>query len=646
MALDRKIAYIDLSTGKIETRPIPLEIRRKFLGGRGLDAYLLYNHAPKGCDPMGPDNPLMISGGILTATCASATARTHIMAKSPLTGLLGSANMGGFFAPEMAWAGFHHLVITGKAKSPVYLWIHNGRIEIRDAAYLWGKNTTDTQWAIREELGDDEIKSAVIGQAGENRVRYANVMTGIKNAAGRTGMGAVMGSKNLKAVAVRGTLDVKIAHPLDALEYNKRFIEQITSAKVNQTQGTLGTPFIWGATNSWGGVRNRNFQYNQMEYADDIEPEKIDEICTETMGPHHMAGCFGCQVHCRAKHKIPTGPYAGKYDEGPEYTSQGAFGGEPDCRKAETVLVGNHLVNQYGVDNLEIGSIIAWAMELFELGILTTQETDGLDLRFGNDDALIEMVHRICLRKGWLGDVLADGGIPASEKIGKNSFEYLIQVKGMSNLHSDERGTPGLALNIATASRGSDHLRSRPAIDLYHLPEKVMRKIYSNPVAYDGPLSSEHTDYEGKPWQVFWHQNCYMAVDCLGICKYHTVFLGATLPNFEDWPKVIYYNTGLEFSPVELWEIAERCNNMERLFNLREGLVREDLIKGDMLNHRYFDEPTRRGAPDVVGRTIDRVKFAKMVDEFYSHCGWDNRGVPTPETLQRLGLNQEPSHLI
>jgi aldehyde:ferredoxin oxidoreductase len=646
MALDRKIAYINLSTGKIEIKPIPIEIRKKFLGGRGLDAYLLYNHAPKGCDPLGPDNSLMISGGLLTATCASATARTHIMAKSPLTGMLGSANMGGFFAPEMAWAGFHHLVITGKAKSPVYIWIHNGKIEIRDAAHLWGKTTTETQWAIREELGDEEIKSAVIGQAGENIVRYANVMTGIKNAAGRTGMGAVMGSKNLKAVAVRGTMDIKIAHPVDALEYNKRFIDGITSAKVNSTQGSLGTPFIWGATNSWGGLRNRNFQYNQMEYADDIEPERLDEIATETIGPYHMTGCFGCQVHCRAQYKIPTGQYAGKYDEGPEYTSQGAFGAEPDCRKAETVLAGNHLVNQYGVDNLEIGSIIAWAMELYELGIITSKETDGLDLRFGNDEALLEMVHRICLRKGWLGDVLADGGIPASEKIGKNSFEYLIQVKGMSNLHSDERGTPGLALNIATASRGSDHLRSRPAIDLYHLPEKIMRKIYSNPVPYDGPLSSEHTDYEGKPWQVFWHQNCYMAVDCLGICKYHTVFLGATLPNFEDWPKVIYYNTGLEFTPTELWEIAERCNNLERMFNLREGLTRNDLKKGDMLNHRYFDEPTRRGAPDIVGRTIDRKKFKKMVDEFYSHCGWDKNGVPTPETLERLVLTQEPSHLL
>ena len=646
MALDRKIAYVDLSTGKIHIKPIPLEMRKKFIGGRGMDAYLLYNHAPKGCDPLGPENPLIVSGGLLTATCASATARTHFMAKSPLTHLLGSCNMGGFFAPELAWAGFHHLVIKGKAEKPVYLWIHNGVIEIRDAANLWGKTTTDTQWAIRQELGDEEIKSAVIGPAGEKLVRFANVMTGIKNSGGRTGMGCVMGSKNLKAIAVRGTMDIKIAHPVDALDFNKKFIDQITSAKVSQIQGTLGTPFIWGATNCWGGVRNRNFQYNQMEYADEIEPEAIDDIATRTAGPHHMTGCFGCQVHCRAKYKVPSGKYAGKYDEGPEYTSLGAFGGEPDCRSAETVLTGNYLVNQYGVDNLEIGSLIAWAMELYELGIIGAKETDGLELRFGNDEALLEMVHRVCTRTGWLGNALADGGIPASQAIGKNSFDYLIQVKGMNNLHSDERATPGLALNIATASRGSDHLRSRPAIDLYHLPEPVLRKIYGSPIPYSGPLSSEHTEYLGKAWQVFWQENCYMAVDCLGICKYHTVFLGATLPNFEDWPKVIYYNTGLEFTPEEIWAVAERCNNLERLFNLREGLTRNDPFKGDTLNHRYFDEPCRRGAPDVIGARIDREKFNAMLDEFYTHHGWDPDGVPTAATLKRLGLDQEPSHTL
>ena len=646
MALDRKIAFIDLTNGEIQIKPIPISMRKKYLGGRGLDAYLLYNYSKKGVDPLSPDNPLIVSGGILTATCASATARTHVMAKSPLTGLLGSTNMGGFFAPELAWAGFHHLVIKGKAEKPVYLYIHNGNIEVRDAGKLWGKTTTETQWAIREELGDDEIKSLVIGPAGENLVRFANVMTGIKNSGGRTGMGCVMGSKNLKAIAARGTMDIRIAHAQEAFEYNKRFIDQITSAKVNQTQGALGTPFIWGATNCWGGLRTRNFQFNQLEYADDIEPERLDEIATETVGPHHMTGCFACQVHCRGQYRIPSGPYAGKYDEGPEYTSQGAFGAEPGCTSAVTVLTGNHLVNQFGMDNLETGSMIAWAMELYEAGILTEKETDGLDLRFGNDEALLEMVERICYRKGWLGDTLADGGIPAAEKIGKNAFDYLIQVKGMNNLHSDERATPALALNVATSSRGSDHLRSRPAIDLYHLPEDVLRRIYSNPIPYKGPLSSEHTSYEGKPWMVYWQENCYMAVDCLGICKYHTTFLGATLPNFEDWPKVIYYNTGLEFTSEEIWTIAERCNMIERMFNLREGLARNDLKKGDTLNHRYFDEPCRRGAPDVIGLSIDRGKFNKMLDEFYEYKGLDKNGKPKPATLKRLGLENEPSRSL
>ena len=646
MPLDRKIAYIDLTTGDIQTKVIPLEVRKKFLGGRGLDAYLLYNHTKKGVDPLSPDNALMVSGGILTATCASATARTHVMAKSPLTGLLGSANMGGFFAPELAWAGFHHLVIKGKAKHPVYLYIHNGKIEIRDARAVWGLSVTESQWAIRDELGDQEVKCMVCGPAGENLVRFANVMTGIKNSGGRTGMGCVMGSKNLKAIAARGTMDIKIAHPREALEFNKRFIDQIVSAKVNQTQGTIGTPFIWGATNSWGGIRCRNFQYNQCEYADDIEPERIDEIAEETMGPYHMTGCFGCQVHCRAQFKVPDGPYAGCYDEGPEYTSQGAFCGETDTPRATTLLNANYMVDQFGIDNLEVGSLISWAMELYELGILTQKETDGLDLRFGNDEAVLEMIERICYRKGWLADTLADGGIAAAEKIGKNSFDYLIQVKGMQNLHSDERATPALALNIATASRGSDHLRSRPAIDLYHLPEEVLRKIYGSPVPYDGPLSSEHTAYEGKPWQVYWQENCFMGVDCLGICKYHTTFLGATLPNFEDWSKVLYYNTGLEMSPKEIWDVAVRCNMIERLFLLREGLTRDDLKKGDMLNHRYFDEPCRRGAPDVVGRMIDREKFRKMIDEFYEHKGLDENGVPKPETLKALGLDKEPSHLL
>jgi aldehyde:ferredoxin oxidoreductase len=635
MALKRKIAHINLTTGKIESQVIPIEMRRKFIGGRGLDMYLLYNHTKAGIDPLGPDNVALISAGLLVGTLASASARTHVGGKSPLTGFVGSANIGGFFAPEMRLAGFDHLVIKGKAEKPVYLWIHDGEIEIRDAGHLWGVDSRETQSLIREELGDDDIQSLCIGQAGENLVRFACIRTGVKNAAGRTGIGAIWGSKNLKAVAARGMMDIEIAHPMEALEYNKEVIDQVVSSKLAKTMQKLGTPFIWGVTNSTGLVRTRNFQANQLVNADDIEPESLEEDMVGT------AGCFGCQVHCRGKYFIKEGKYKGTYDEGPEYTSQGAFGGEVGCTSKNTVLVCNHLVNAYGMDTLETGSMIGWAMELYEKGILTQKDTGGLDLAWGNDEAVIELVQQIARREG-LGDILADGPLGAAKRIGKDSAKYLVQVKGMSNLHSDERATPGLALNVAVASRGSDHLRGRPAIDLYHLPEKVLRGIYGNPVPYDGPLTSDYRDYEGKPWQVMWQEHLYEAVDCLGICKYHTIFLGPNMPAYDEWSKLVYLNTGLEFTPEEIFRVGERGYNLERLFNLREGLTRD----GDKLADRYHDEPTPLGLPVVRGRCIDRDKFKIMVDEYYQHHGWDENGVPTPEKLKALGLEQEPSRLL
>ena len=460
-------------------------------------------------------------------------------------------------------------------------------------------------------------------------------MTGPKNSGGRTGMGAVLGSKNLKAVAARGTMDITLAHPREALDYNREFMSQITSSKVSQTQGKLGTPFIFGATNTQGLVNTRNTLLNQLENSDAIEAEAIDEYITG------MAGCWGCGVHCRGKFIIPEGKYAGEYDEGPEYTHQVTFGSITGCRDTIAILEGTHLTNIYGIDVLEVGNMIAWAMELYEAGILTDKDTDGLDLTWGNHEAVLELTRRIGQREG-LGDILAEGGLRAARIIGKDSASHLVHVKGMGQMNSDERATPALALNIATASRGCDHLRSRPAIDLYHLPEPVLRKIYSQPVPYDGPLSSDYRDYEGKPWEVFWQENCYMAVDSLGICKYHTTFLGATHPNFEEWSKLIYLITGLEMSPKDIWTAAERANNLERLFNLREGLTRQE----DWLVDRYFDLPNPLGIPAVRGRCIDREKFKKMIDEFYAHHGWDENGVPTPETLKRLGIDKEPSHKL
>jgi aldehyde:ferredoxin oxidoreductase len=455
MALNRKIAYIDLSTGEIKVSPIPVEMRKLYLGGRGLDMYLLYNHLEPGIDPLGPDNVLTVSAGVLVGTLASASSRTHIGAKSPLTGFIGSSNMGGFFAPELRWAGFDHLVIKGKAEGRAYLWIHDGEIEIRDASDLWGEDVPTTQELIREELGDPEIISLCIGVAGENLVRFANVMTGLKNAAGRSGMGAVMGSKNLKAIAVRGTMDLEIRFPKDALEYNQKLVEHIGSTKFAQIMQKWGTMFIYGVTNTTGLVRNKNFQLNQ-QVGGNIECEHIEEYSVGT------EGCYGCIMHCRHKYLIREGPYAGTYAQGPEYTSQGAFGMEVGCNNFETVLVGNHLVNKYGMDTLETGSMIAWAMELYEKGILTDADTGGLKLDWGNDEAVLEMVVRIAERKG-LGDILAEGPLRAAAKIGQDSLKYCIQVKGMSNLHSDERPTPSLALGVATGSRGSARSMGDPS---------------------------------------------------------------------------------------------------------------------------------------------------------------------------------------
>ncbi|MHC4549257.1 MAG: aldehyde ferredoxin oxidoreductase family protein [Planctomycetota bacterium] len=630
MALSRKLAIVDLTTGRIEMEEIPRALRERYLGGRGLDIHLLYHHLAPGVDPLGPENVCCISAGLLVGTPASASARTHIMAKSPLTGLLGSSNMGGFFAPELRYAGFDHLVLKGAAAGPVYLWIHDGAIEIRDASHLWGLDTFETQEAIRDDLGDPEIKALAIGVAGENLVRFANVVTGHKNAAGRTGMGAVLGAKKVKAVAVRGTMGIRLEHPREALEYDREICRKIVDTKFGQIMQRWGTMFIYGVTNSTGLVRVNNFQSNQHLESETIECENIDDHSTGT------AGCFGCQLHCRHRYVIKDGKYAGIYGEGPEYTSQGAWGAEVGCRDFETILFGNHLVNKLGLDTLETGSLISWAMELFEKGILTKEDTDGLELRFGNTDAVIEMISKIAHREGF-GDVLADGPRGAMERLPPEAAPYCIQVKGMSNLHSDERPTPSLALGIATATRGSDHLRSRPAIDLYHLPESLLRRIYGSPVPYDGPLTSEYGDYDGKAWMVLWQEMLYMAVDCLGVCKFHTVFLSPNMPAFEEFSRWLRLIPGLDMSPRQVWDVAERAYNLERLFNQREGASRKD----DWLVDRYFDEPTPRGLKVARAKALDRKKFKAMLDEYYAHHGWDRQGRVKRQTLERLGLAGE-----
>jgi aldehyde:ferredoxin oxidoreductase len=555
--------------------------------------------------------------------------RCDIAAKSPITGGIGDSNIGGFFAPELRMAGFDHLVITGKAEKPSYLWIHDGNIEILDASHLWGKDTFETQSIIRSDHGDEEIKSLVIGVAGENLVRFANIRTGMKNSAGRTGMGCVMGSKNLKAIAVRGTMDIKFSYPKELLAYCKEMIDMVMKNRYSRAASKWGTLIIYSTTNTTGLIRTRNFQLNQLEQGWDIEPEEMDKY---TIG---MSGCYGCPVSCRHRYTLKEGSFAPFFAEGPEYTSLGAFGTMVDCKKMETVLAANHLVNKYGLDTLETGGLIAWAMELYEKEILTENITDGLKLEWGNEEVLYEIIRKIAYREGF-GNILADGFKKAISKIGEESRYYAIEVKGMSNLHSDERPTPSLALGIATSTRGADHLRGRPAIDLYGLPEDFLEEIYG------GKMSSDYRSYKGKSRMVWWQELLYAVTDSIGTCKFQTVFLAVHAPKWEEYSKLIYLASGLKLSVIDLMDIGERIYTLERMFNNREDFSRKD----DSLPERYFEEPTPIGLPRVKGLKIDRDEFEKMLDEHYKLHGWDDNGVPTQKTLQRLGIDEEPTHII
>ena len=301
----------------------------------------------------------------------------------------------------------------------------------------------------------------------------------------------------------------------------------------------------------------------------------------------------------------------------------------------ETILVANHLVNKYGLDTLETGGLIAWAMELYEKGIITDKMTDGLRLEWGNEEVVFELIRKISQREGF-GSVLADGFKNAIAKIGNESEYYAIKVKGMSNLHSDERPTPSLALGIATSTRGADHLRSRPAIDLYGLPEDFLEEIYG------GSMSSDYRSYKGKSRMVWWQELLYAVTDSLGTCKFQTVFLAVHAPKWEEYSKLIYLVSGMQYSIPQLMDIGERIYTIERMFNIREGFSRKD----DTLPERYFEEATPIGLPRVKGLKIDREKFEKMLDEYYTLHGWDNNGVPTNRILQKLGIEREPSQII
>lgn len=622
MELKQKALFVDLSTGKIEKKAITETLRRKFLGGRGIDAYIVYRNTPPGADPLGPENVLSVGAGILVGTGLPSCSRTHIAAKSPLTGLFGSSNMGGEFGAEMRFAGYDHIVVKGKAENPVYLWIKDDHVEIRDAARLWGKDTFETEILIREMNDDEDLKVMCIGVAGENLVRYACVLSPPKNSGGRTGMGAVMGSKNLKAIAVRGTKGLPIPDPERMLNLREELTSRVLQSKAISAMRSYGTSFIYSTANWAGQIRVRNFQVNQMVEGRDLEPENFVE--KHSLGP---VACFSCPIHCRHKFIVPFGEHEGAVSEGPEYTYLGAFGTEVGNPRLDVVLAAGHLANLYGIDVLEYGSMLSWAMELYEKGLITENETGGVALEWGDPEVIIGMLEKVCKREGF-GAILADGPKRAIEKLGKQTEYYNVHVKGMSGLHSDERSVPAFALGIGVSTRGADHLRSRPALNLLNLPKKVYADLYGFEVVND------YAEYEDKGKIIGWHEEAYAAGDATGICKTTFTFFTPHLFAFRDFARMSSEVTRMKISEEEMKEIGKRIYTLEHLFNRREGATRKD----DYLPERFYTEATPLGPDHNRGKVIDREKYDGMLDEYYEYHGWDHDGNPTAETLEKIGL--------
>ena len=603
---NRKLGIIDLSRKKVSIKQTPDSLKKLFLGGRGLNSYYLYKMIKPGIDPFSPENVLIFGTGFLTGTLVPNSSRFNVSAKSPETGILGDSNCGGYFAAELRYAGFDRLIIQGKSKKPCYLYVSDNKIEIKDAKDYWGMDTTEVQQSLRRDLG--HVEAACCGVAGENLVRFACVRTGVKNAAGRCGLGAVMGSKQLKAVAVRGTQGIKIAHPEDMLETVEQLKEYVMNSKITPILGSVGTPLLYEVSNTLGAIRTKNSQLNA--WSESLNADVVETLVDKTIS------CSSCIVHCRHRNKLG--------GEGPEYTALGLLGANLGIEDTAHVIELNNACNELGLDISSSGTILGWAFELYEKGIIDRKMT-GEELHFGDFELAKRLLYKISRREGF-GDILAESTSNV-KRFGKKSEDYLIAVKGLpqSDPH-DCRYIKAFALGIATASRGADHLRSRPTLEIFlRLPQEVRERIYGKGVTNDP------TSYEAKEKTVYFSDNIFAAIDTLGICKF--ICHGFNSPHFVDYTwmkKLIHCASDWTFKEKDIQEIGKRIIDIERMFNNREGISRKD----DTLPKRYFDDPMPLKI--AKGHHIDRKEFEKLLTRYYKIRGWTNDGQVKKERVKEL----------
>jgi len=593
-----KVLRVDLTKRESKVEELDQKLAAKFIGGRGLGSKILFDEIGPKVDPFSPNNKLIMATGPLTGTSASAAGRYMVVTKSPLTGTIACSNSGGHFGAELKFAGFDLIIFEGKAKEPVYLYIEDGKAEIRDAKTLWGKTTHETTDQILSET-DMDARVACIGPAGEKLVRFACVINDKHRAAGRSGVGAVMGSKNLKAVAVKGSGSIPVA---DKEAFRKASLDVLQKVKANPVTSkglpTYGTCVLVNIINASGIFPTRNFNEGVFEGAEKISGETIvEDILVRNRA------CFGCPIACGRVVKV-TNPKYECFSEGPEYESDWSLGGCCGIDNLDAIAKGNYLCDTLGFDPISAGVTIACAMELFEKGIVTKKEVNR-SLNFGDADAMVEMVRAIGYREGF-GDVLAEGSYRLAEKYGHP--EYSMSVKKQEFPAYDGRGVQGMGLQYATSNRGACHVRG------YLISPEIL----------GSPQKLDPFETEEKAGWVKAFQDLTAVVDSAGLCLFNTFAFGG--------PEILEYlkaATGVEMSLDELMKTGERIWNLEKIFNLKAGITGKD----DRLPDRISKEPMPSGP--AKGKV---AQLGKMLPEYYELRGWDKESVPTKERLKDLGL--------
>ncbi len=593
------ILRVDLTSGKITKEPLNIQLAHDFIGARGLAAKMLFDEVDPAIDALSPANKLFFAPGPLTGTFAPSVGRYDVVCKSPLTGAIAGSNSGGSFGPELKYAGYDMVIFEGKSDKPVYLWIKDDQVELRDASAVWGKEVPETTDMLRAET-DEEAKVACIGPAGEKLSLIASIMNEMGRAAGRSGVGAVMGSKNLKAVVVVGTGSVKIG---DKAAFDAAQLDARAKIKAHPVGGAglkaYGTDVLVNILNSVGSLPTRNFHEGYFPTA--------DKVGGETLAKNNLIrprGCFSCIIECGRATKVTNPKFAGE-GEGPEYETAWGFG--PDCGidNLDAVIKANYLCNDLGLDCISAATTIACAMDLYEAGIITLKDTGGIPINFGNAEVMVELTRMMGYREGF-GDKLADGSYRLASAYGHP--EYSMSVKKQEMPAYDPRGVQGIGLHYATSNRGGCHVRG------YTIAPEVL----GNPFKVD-----QHAT-DGKPEVVKIFQDLTAALDSTGACLFTTFGIGA-----DELAALLSGATGVKYTTEDFMAAGERIWNLERLWNLKVGMTGED----DTLPERLLKEPIPAGPSKGEVSHLDQ-----MLPKYYEIRGWDETGVPTPEKLAALRL--------